>query len=265
VAEELNLSTVLHRTWIPNLEVLPAGGSGAADPAEVLASPWIAQVLKEAREYADLVVVHGPPVLAGAEAAILASHCDAAVLVLEAQRTTAAEAAAAKADLEKVGQERFFLGTVMTNTSERRSLRRPRKGRPSGLRGRRADRSWEAGFSPPDRPRTEQSLGGEMPPSDEARVPRRGLPPPGTSDEIGRPDEAPARTPIPSDDLRAVHKSLGQLAGDEEPPVVVEREAPRQSTQDQQSPTLRQPEVHTRSVSEKRPPNLADAWVFKTR
>lgn len=121
--QDLRLSQVLHRTGIPNLEIIPAGKPGA-HPADVLASPAVGQVLKEAQAAADVVIVEAPPVLSGAEAAMLVPHCDGILLVLEAGRSTRAETLAAKTALEKVRDGAVFLGAVLTNAHDGRHARR---------------------------------------------------------------------------------------------------------------------------------------------
>jgi capsular exopolysaccharide synthesis family protein len=115
--EDLHLSQVLHRTGIPNLEIIPAGEPGA-HPADVLASPAVGQVLKEAQTAADVVIIESPPVLTGAEAAMLVPHCDGILLVLQAGRSTRADTLAAKTALEKVRDGAVFLGAVLTNAHD---------------------------------------------------------------------------------------------------------------------------------------------------
>jgi len=128
-ADGIDPSTILHRTWIPNLGLVPAGAA-ASHPADVLASPSTQQVLEGARSVADLVVVHAPPVLAGAEVAVLLPHCDGVVLVLEAGRTTAEAASVAKATVEKVDNGAILLGAVLGNVTDGRRARRYKKQRP---------------------------------------------------------------------------------------------------------------------------------------
>lgn len=110
-------------TWVPGLEVVPAGTSDA-HPADVLASASVSGTIDAAREAADVVLLEAPPVLASAESAILVPHSQAIVLVLEAGVTTREQALAAKAALEKVRDGAPFLGVVLTNVREARSARR---------------------------------------------------------------------------------------------------------------------------------------------
>lgn len=69
-------------TYMDNLSLLP-GGTIPPNPAELLSSGRIAAVLREATEQFDVVVVDAPPVLGLADAPILASLCDATVMVVQ--------------------------------------------------------------------------------------------------------------------------------------------------------------------------------------
>lgn len=137
-------SGLVHKTWVPNLRVVPAG-EAHAHPADVLASPVTRQVLEYLREAVEIVIVEAPPVLAGAEAALLVPFSDGVVLVIEAGVTGREQALAAKTALEKVRNGAMFLGVVLTNTGERRDVRYgdqrrrrrgPAKQRRSARRGR---------------------------------------------------------------------------------------------------------------------------------
>lgn len=67
----------------PNLFLLPAG-TPPPNPAELLTGPRISDLLEEAREQFDIVIVDSPPVLSFADGPLLSSVCDGTVLVLQA-------------------------------------------------------------------------------------------------------------------------------------------------------------------------------------
>lgn len=166
-ADGIDPSTILRKTWVPNLGLAPAGAA-LGHPADVLASASTERVLEQARSVSDRVVVHGPPVLAGAEVAVLLPHSDGVILVLEAGRTTAEEASAAKAALEKVDDGAVLLGTVLANVSDGRDARRYKKRRPRARgRGERRRRS-RRGPEEPREPARE--------PEPSVRVPESGVP-----------------------------------------------------------------------------------------
>jgi Mrp family chromosome partitioning ATPase len=269
VAEEADLPAVLHRTWIPNLEVLPAGAA-AGHPADVLASPWAVQVFKEARATADAVVVQGPPVLAGPETAILASHCDAALLVVEGQRTTAAEAIAAKAELEKVGRGGFVLGIVLGNGSELPPARRYRKRRPDARRSRHVtgaswERSGRAGL-------TEEPLLGQTPinlaEAFQSEGPRQG-----SDEEARRGGPGPLVQAPRSVEVPAAETGLRQLAKGDEASAPAgqvrdrrpenEEKPPGPRVQGGQGPPSAQTPEGQEPSREQSPTRFADTWVFK--
>jgi capsular exopolysaccharide synthesis family protein len=78
-------STVQHLSEI-NLWFLPAGRS-FEDPYELLRTPRITAVLKEARAQYDLIVVDTPPLLLFPDSRVLESLVDAVLLVVAANRT----------------------------------------------------------------------------------------------------------------------------------------------------------------------------------
>ena len=77
-------STLQHaallRTPIENLLVLPAGPE-PANPAELLDSPTMANLLADLAEMTDIVIIDAPPLLPVSDAVGLARHADAVVLV----------------------------------------------------------------------------------------------------------------------------------------------------------------------------------------
>jgi exopolysaccharide transport family protein len=72
---------------LPNLYVLPAG-TPPPNPAELLASTNMKQVLDELREQFDHVVVDTPPTLSVTDAVVLSPRVDAIVLVIRSGQTT---------------------------------------------------------------------------------------------------------------------------------------------------------------------------------
>jgi succinoglycan biosynthesis transport protein ExoP len=65
----------------PNLFLLPVGVM-PPNPAELLASGPLGQLISEASELFDIVLIDSPPVLDFADAPVIASHCEATLLVL---------------------------------------------------------------------------------------------------------------------------------------------------------------------------------------
>ena len=95
---------------VDNLEVLPSG-TIPVNPAELLSSPKLPELVAQLRERADLVIFDSPPVLPVADASILASELGWALLVLDAENTKRSAAIHAKTELERVGGK--VIGTVL--------------------------------------------------------------------------------------------------------------------------------------------------------
>jgi succinoglycan biosynthesis transport protein ExoP len=72
---------------LPNLSVLPAG-TPPPNPAELLASTNMRDVLIELREQFDHIVVDTPPTLSVTDAVVLSPRADAIVLVIRSGQTT---------------------------------------------------------------------------------------------------------------------------------------------------------------------------------
>ncbi|RFB04490.1 GumC family protein [Parvularcula marina] len=67
----------------PNLALLPSGMI-PPNPAEILSSPRLADVIRQAEEMFDVVVVDSPPILSFTDAPTLGAACEAAVVVIQA-------------------------------------------------------------------------------------------------------------------------------------------------------------------------------------
>jgi polysaccharide biosynthesis transport protein len=79
--------TITRSTILPNLSILPAG-TPPPNPAELLASPNMRDVLEELRGQYDHIVVDTPPTLSVTDAVVLSPRADAIVLVIRSGHTT---------------------------------------------------------------------------------------------------------------------------------------------------------------------------------
>ena len=109
----------LFETGVENLWLLPSGPL-PPNPAELLASRRMAEVMERLAKAADYVLYDSPPVLAVTDAAILASRVDGVLLVLQAGKTRREFARRAKTALEKVNAR--ILGTILTGVKPDRTL-----------------------------------------------------------------------------------------------------------------------------------------------
>lgn len=81
--EDQPLVKVAQQTRIPNLSVLTSGPS-APNPAELVGSKRMRQLLEQAIDDFDLLLCDTPPIVAVADAVSLAAHCDGVILVVKA-------------------------------------------------------------------------------------------------------------------------------------------------------------------------------------
>jgi capsular exopolysaccharide synthesis family protein len=77
----------VQKTSIREIRVVPSS-AGADNPGGLLGSNNMHQVLQEARENADVVLLDTPPILTGSEAALLFPEVDAVLVVARAGTTT---------------------------------------------------------------------------------------------------------------------------------------------------------------------------------
>jgi capsular exopolysaccharide synthesis family protein len=78
---------VVRSTVLPSLFVLPAG-TPPPNPAELLASSNMKDILVELREQYDHIVVDTPPTLSVTDAVVMATRADAVILVIRSGQTT---------------------------------------------------------------------------------------------------------------------------------------------------------------------------------
>lgn len=105
-------SPPLQNTEIENLSVLPSGPL-PPNPAEVIGSQRMEEVIANLAKEADQVIFDTPPVLAVTDAAVLATRVDGVLLVICAGKTRREYARTAVQRLEQVDAR--LVGTVLTN------------------------------------------------------------------------------------------------------------------------------------------------------
>jgi capsular exopolysaccharide synthesis family protein len=126
------------RTPLPNVRLVPSGFV-PEKPGELLSSPMMRQVIAEAREVADIVMIDTAPILAASDATHLFPLVDAVLVVGRAGKTTAEAARRTTELLLRLGAP--VVGTALNGTA-RSELPRGYfdyyngKGRERGRRGR---------------------------------------------------------------------------------------------------------------------------------
>jgi capsular exopolysaccharide synthesis family protein len=97
-------------TSLPNLAVV-CSGPLPPNPSELLGSPLMDRALKRLDEFADLVIIDTPPILAVTDAAVLAAGTQGVILVVEQGRTSIPTILRAKQKLEAIHAP--ILGVVL--------------------------------------------------------------------------------------------------------------------------------------------------------
>ncbi|MBU0495761.1 MAG: polysaccharide biosynthesis tyrosine autokinase [Chloroflexi bacterium] len=118
VADASNVEMFLAPTPVKNLGLLTCGPI-PPNPAELLGSRRMAEVIRLLKEHADVVLFDSPPALAVTDAAVLGSQVDGVLLVVDAGDTRRGEAERAKAMLDQVGVH--VLGAVLNRLKTSRS------------------------------------------------------------------------------------------------------------------------------------------------
>ena len=104
---DASLQNILRQTRIEGLSVITTGPV-PLDPAKLVESRKMHELLEDMKNVYDLVIVDSPPVFAAADALILGSASDGAIVVVESGRTTRqlyldTEEALQKANINSVG------------------------------------------------------------------------------------------------------------------------------------------------------------------
>ncbi|MGN0158874.1 MAG: CpsD/CapB family tyrosine-protein kinase [Brotaphodocola sp.] len=104
------LEEVLYKTNIENLDVIFAGPY-SPNPAELLEEDLFSQMLEYAKQYYDCIIIDTPPMANLIDGAIVARHCDGAIMVIESGAISYRLEQKVKNQLEKSGCR--ILGAVL--------------------------------------------------------------------------------------------------------------------------------------------------------
>ncbi|MEZ4595008.1 MAG: CpsD/CapB family tyrosine-protein kinase [Chloroflexota bacterium] len=107
-----NGEPVLQETAVPNLWLLTAG-TKPPNPADILGTPQVDQLIARLQEKVDIILFDAPPVNAVTDAAVLGAKVDGVLLVLSAGKTRRDHAERAKEILEKARVN--IIGATLTN------------------------------------------------------------------------------------------------------------------------------------------------------
>jgi len=102
------ITDLLHTTQVANLSVLTSG-SLPPNPAELLSSGRMAQILQELTELADIIIIDSPPFVVS-DSVILGAKVDGVLLLVQPERTPDVAAMAMVSQLRRTGAH--ILGAV---------------------------------------------------------------------------------------------------------------------------------------------------------
>lgn len=108
------IEPALKEVGVPNLQVLTSGPL-PPNPAEVLGSQRMLDVIAALKNRADIVLFDAPPVVAVTDATVLGTRVDGVLLVINAGHTRREHAKRAKAQLEKLNIR--VVGVVLNGVS----------------------------------------------------------------------------------------------------------------------------------------------------
>jgi len=119
VEESASAEPPLVETGVENLLLLPSGPL-PPNPAEILGSHRMEEIIATLKTHADIVLFDAPPVIAVTDAAVLGTKVDGVLLVFSSGKTRREHAVRAKEVLERV-QVRL-IGAVLNNAPPDQSM-----------------------------------------------------------------------------------------------------------------------------------------------
>ncbi|WP_416046193.1 CpsD/CapB family tyrosine-protein kinase [Priestia megaterium] len=112
LTRQSSLGRAVQGTEVSDLYVLTSGPV-PPNPSELLASSQMEELLKEMKQQFDMIIFDTPPILAVADAQILANQVDASILVVSSGKTE--KEAAVKAKELLLHAKSKLLGAVLNN------------------------------------------------------------------------------------------------------------------------------------------------------
>jgi succinoglycan biosynthesis transport protein ExoP len=113
---QIGLRSSIKETAVRNFFVLPRGVL-PPNPADLLMSHKMHEVVEELRRSFDFVLIDSPPTIAVSDAAVVSSLCDGVLMVFHAQKTSAHAARQAVERLDSIGAT--MLGVILNGVDIR--------------------------------------------------------------------------------------------------------------------------------------------------
>lgn len=118
LSRQCSLEDSIQETSIPTLNVITSGVI-PPNPAEMLGSNQMGQLLSELREHYDIILIDSAPLLAVTDGQLLASKSDGVILVVSSGKVKRDLVIKAKTSLDKVNAT--ILGVVLNNVKRKSS------------------------------------------------------------------------------------------------------------------------------------------------
>lgn len=110
LTKQMSLEEAVNNTEVKNLHILSSGPI-PPNPAELLSSRTMDEMIKTALKFYDSIIFDTPPVMAVTDAQVIANRCDGTVLVVASGKTENEPAQKAKELLDKANGK--LLGVVL--------------------------------------------------------------------------------------------------------------------------------------------------------
>jgi capsular exopolysaccharide synthesis family protein len=117
LARQVEIDSLIHKLWAPNLSVLPCGPI-PPNPAELVSSERMRELLRELWGKYDHILIDSPPLTHVTDPVILSTMVDGVILVVQAGRSTREVVRRARQELGSVGAKIF--GVVLNNLDIKR-------------------------------------------------------------------------------------------------------------------------------------------------
>ncbi len=118
LTNEDTFENVLRETDIENLKVISAGII-PPNPAELLSSKKMEEVLKKAQNNADMILIDSPPAVAVTDPVIISNKVDGVILVVASHQTQKDLLQSAQENLEKANAN--IIGTILNKYPVKKS------------------------------------------------------------------------------------------------------------------------------------------------
>jgi len=116
--ENIRLDSILRKNKSSGLSVMTSGKL-PPNPAELLGSDKMVQIISKVNEQSDLIIFDSPPLTVVTDAAVLSKRVDAVILVVNSGKTKVAAAQRAVEQLLRVDAN--IIGVVLNNVGAKRS------------------------------------------------------------------------------------------------------------------------------------------------